>query len=64
MIEICGTTPESAGVTDEDLAVAVQPLDALLDAGAGRVVDADDRAAVMLGQIHDLDDLFGEGLAE
>ena len=64
MIEICGTTPESADVAEEDLAVAGQPLDALLDAGAGRIVDADDRAAVVLGQIHDLDHLLGERLAQ
>ena len=53
-----------ADVAEEDLAVAGQPLDPLLDAGPGRVVDADDRAAVALGQVHQLDHLLGEGLAE
>ena len=39
-------------------------LDPFLDAGAGGIVDADDRAAVALGQIHQFDHLAGERFAE
>ena len=59
-----GDHARGADVAEEDLAVAGQPLDPLLDPGPGRVVDADDRAAVALGQVHQLDDLLGEGFAE
>ena len=48
----------------EDLAVERQRHDALLDAGAGAVVDADERAAGLDGQVHDLDDLLAVYLAE
>ena len=51
-------------VAPEDLGVAAQRDDALLDARAAGVVDADERAAEAHGEIHDLADLLGEGLAE
>src|SRR5690606_35595157 len=54
----------STDVAVEDLAVARQALDAFLDPRAGRVVDADDRDAVALGEIHQLDHLLGERLTE
>jgi len=50
MSEICGTTPEGD--------------DAFLDAGATGVVDADDRAPCLHGEVHDLADLLAEDLAE
>ena len=62
--EICGMTPGGAHVAVEDLAVERQRHDALLDAGAGAVVDADERAAGLDGQVHDLDDLLAVYLAE
>ena len=51
-------------VAVEDAAVAVEADDALLDAGAGAVVDADDRGPDLEGQVHQLVDLVGEDLAE
>src|SRR5204863_2877382 len=51
-------------VAPEDLGVPGERDDALLDAGAARVVDADDRAAVLHREVHDLADLLGEDLAE
>ena len=51
-------------VAAEDLAVQAQRGDALLDAGAAGVVDADDRAAGLQREVHDLDDLLAEDLAE
>ncbi len=48
----------------EDPAVAVEAGDALLDAGAGAVVEADERRADLEGEVHDLVDLLGEHLAE
>ena len=51
-------------VAAEDLAVQAERDHALLDAGAAGVVDADDRAAGLQGEVHDLDDLLAEDLAE
>ncbi len=51
-------------VAAEDLAVEAQRDDALLDAGAGSLVDADDRAAGAHRQVHDLGDLLAVDLAE
>ena len=51
-------------VAEEDLAVEAQRDDALLDARAAGVVDADDRAADLHGEVHHLDDLLAEDLAE
>src|SRR5690606_13846693 len=51
-------------VAVEDFAVAGETLDPLLDAGTGRVVDADHRAAVALGEIHQFHHLLGERLAQ
>ena len=53
-----------ADIAEEDLAVAGQPFDPLLDAGAGRVVETDHRHPVASGQIHQLDQLFGERFAQ
>ena len=52
------------GVAAEDLAVQAERDDALLDAGAAGVVDADDRAAGLQREVHDLDDLLAVDLAE
>ena len=51
-------------VPPEDLGVAGERDDALLDAGAARVVDADHRAAELGRVIHDLADLLGEHLRQ
>ena len=51
-------------VAAEDLAVEAEGDDALLDARAAGVVDADDRAAGLHGEVHHLDDLLAVDLAE
>ena len=51
-------------VAAEDLGVAAERHDALLDARPARVVDADHRAAEAQREIHDLADLLGVGLAQ
>ena len=51
-------------VAPEDLRVAGERDDALLDPRTARVVDPDDRAAVLHGQVHDLADLLREHLRE
>src|SRR5512146_2898081 len=51
-------------VAPEDLGVAGQRDDALLDSCAARVVDADHGAAELEREIHDLADLLGEDLAQ
>ena len=48
----------------EDPAVAGERDDAFLDAGAGAVVEPDDRRADLEGEVHQLVDLLGEHLAE
>jgi hypothetical protein len=45
------------GVQAEDLAVLAESDDALLDARAAGVEDADDRHPAAQGELHDLDDL-------
>lgn len=52
------------GVAAEDLAVHAEGHDALLDTGAAGVVDADDGAARLEGEVHRLHDLLAEDLAE
>ena len=48
----------------EDLAVEAEGDHALLDPRAAALVDADDRAAVLHGEVEDLDDLLAVDLAE
>ncbi len=58
---------QDTGVADvalEDAAVAGERRDALLDAGAGAVAQAHDGRAGGLGEVHQLVDLLGVGLAE
>ena len=52
------------GVPEEDVGVAGERLDALLDARAARVVEADDRRADLDREIHHLADLLGVGAAQ
>ena len=52
------------GVPHKDVAIAAEGPDALLHAGAARVVDADQRGAGLEGQILDLADLGRVRLAE
>ena len=51
-------------VPAEDLAVEPERDHALLDAGAGALVDADDRAAGLDREVHDLGDLLAVDLAQ
>src|SRR4051794_8855750 len=51
-------------VAAEDLAVQAERDDAFLDARAGALVDADDGAAGLDGEVHDLGDLLAVDLAE
>jgi hypothetical protein len=64
MSEICGTTPEERGRCGRRSRRRARGDDALLDAGAAGVVEADDRDADLHGPVHDLDDLLAEDLAE
>ena len=57
-------TPGGVHVALEDLAVEAEGDDALLDARAAALVDADDRAAVLHREVEDLDDLLAVDLAE
>ena len=57
-------TPRGVDVAAEDLAVEAEGDHALLDARAAGVVEPDDRAADLHGEVHDLDDLLAEDLAE
>ena len=61
---ICGITPRGVHVAAEDLAVQAERDHALLDAGAGALVDADDRAAGLDREVHHLGDLLAVDLAE
>jgi len=56
--------PGALDVAHEDVPVGAERDDALLDARAARVVDADDRAADLRGEVHDLAHLLGHDLAE
>ena len=49
------------GVAEEDVGVAAERDDPLLDAGAARVVEADDRRAVPHREVHHLADLLRRG---
>ena len=53
-----------ADVAEEDVGVQAERDDALLDARTAGVVDADDRAADLHGQVEHLHDLLAEDLAE
>jgi hypothetical protein len=61
---ICGMTPEHLTLRHEHVAVGAEARHALLDPRAARVVDADDRAADLRGQVHDLAHLLAHDLAE
>ena len=56
--------PRGLDVAPEDLGVARERDDALLDPGAARVVDPDDGAADLDGHVHHLADLLREHLGE
>ena len=51
-------------IASEDLAVLRERDHAFLDACAARVVEPDDRATGLHGEVHDLDDLLAEDFAE
>ena len=51
-------------IAQEDLAIQPERDHTLLDAGPAGVVEADDGAADLHREVHDLDDLFAEDLAE
>ena len=48
----------------KDVAVAGEGVDAFLDAGSARIVQADARGAVAYGEVHDLADLLRHGLGK
>src|SRR5487761_121894 len=56
--------PARLDVAPEDLGVAGERHDTFLDAGPARIVDADDRDPVSHREVHHLDDLLCEDLAE
>ena len=59
-----GDDAAGEGVAQEDVGVAAQGDHALLDARPAAVVEADDGAADLHGQVHHLADLLGIGLRE
>jgi hypothetical protein len=64
MADIWGITPEATELRIKDLAVAGQGVHAFLDAGAARIVEANEGDPGFEGHIHDLADFFGLHLAE
>jgi hypothetical protein len=56
---ICGIDARGQGVLEEDVGIAGEAVDALLDARAAGVEQADDRRADLHGLALDLDDLLG-----
>ena len=64
MTLICGMTPEAMHVALEHLAVAAERGDALLDARAAGVEQADDRRARLHRHVLHLDDLLRVGLGQ
>ena len=56
--------PRALDVADEDVAVAAERDDPLLDPRPARVVDPDHRRADLGGEVHDLEHLLGHHLAE
>jgi hypothetical protein len=64
MTEICGMTPEARVLRKKDLAVRSQRIDAFLNARSARVVQANQRRAVLVGQIHQLGDFAAVRLAQ
>ncbi len=61
---ICGNDARGLHVAPEDLGVAGQRHDALLDARAAGVVDPDHGAAELHREVHHLADLLGEDLGQ
>ena len=64
MADICGMTPEAAELRIKDIGVAVEGVDAFLDAGAAAIDEADHRHLHLHGQVHDPADFPGVHLAE
>ncbi len=61
---ICGTTPDASVLRRKMSAYPPRREDALLDARAAGIVQADHRRAVLHRQVHDLADLFCMGLTQ
>ena len=59
-----GDNARGVDIALEDLGIACQGINALLDAGTARVVQADDRSTLLHGQVHDLTHLQCHGLAQ
>jgi len=59
-----GNDARGDGIAEKDVAVAGEAVDPLLDAGAARIVDADDRGPRLQRQVLDIDDLPGMHLAQ
>ena len=64
MTEIWGMTPGSARIAKENFPVRGQGVNPFLDAGAARVVQTDDRCAILISQVHQLGDLSTVGFAQ
>ena len=64
MTEICGHDAGRQDVAQEDLRVAAQRRDALLDPRAAGIVEADDRRPDLHREVHDLADLLGVRLGQ
>ena len=62
--EICGHDARREDVAQEDVRVAAERDDALLDSRAAGIVQPDDRRADLHRQVHDLADLLGVGLGQ
>ena len=56
--------PGGLDITQENIRVTGQAFDPFLDSGAARIIEPDDWSAIVDGKIHDLADLFREGLGE
>ena len=59
-----GHNSRGQGVPQDDVGVATQGDDALLDPGSPRIVEADEGSSVLHGHLLELDDLFRVGLGE
>ena len=64
MAEICGHDARRERVAQEDVGVAAERRDALLDPRAAGIVEPDHRRAVPERQVHHLADLLGVRLGQ
>ena len=60
---IWGTTPDAIMFRLEHICVSSQAGDPFLDARAPRIVQSDDRSAILHGHVHDLANFFVHGVS-